>query len=78
MMKKINMFVATIIRNGGLFCLFVAGIFYAQPLHIFGATPVSVLNGPTAVSMIVNGQGADIFCEQIPEGKIGTCLEIEF
>lgn len=62
-MKKICIFVATYIRDGRVFCLFVAGIFYAFTLHIYGFdTPVSVLNGPTAVS----------WCKSA--GKVGTAF----
>lgn len=57
-MKKICMFVATIIPSGRIFCLFVAGIFYALTLHIHGFdTPVWSVNAPTAASVIVSGKG---------------------
>ena len=55
MKKRINKFVALNILKGGLFCLLVAGIFCAQSLHIFGVTPVSELNGPTALEVLSNG-----------------------
>lgn len=38
-MKKICMFVASYIQSGRVFCLFVAGIFYALTLHIHGFVP---------------------------------------
>ena len=56
------MFVATIILNGGLFCLFVAGILCALSLHIHGFdTPVWSVNAPTAVEVIVSGKGRNRF-----------------
>lgn len=33
------MFVASYIQSGRIFCLFVAGIFYALTLHIHGFVP---------------------------------------
>ena len=33
------MFVASYIQSGRIFCLFVAGIFYALTLHIYGFVP---------------------------------------
>ena len=59
-MKNNSIFVALIILNGGLFCLFVAGIFYAFALHIHGSdTPVWSVNVPTAVEVISSGKGRD-------------------
>lgn len=60
-MKNWSIFVATCILEGRIFCLFAAGIFYALTLHIHGATPVSVLNGPTAFKVQVNGSVAPFF-----------------
>lgn len=60
-MKNWSIFVATCILEGRIFCLFAAGIFYALSLHIHGATPVSVLNGPTAFKVQVNGSVAPFF-----------------
>lgn len=57
------MFVATVIDNGGAICLFVAGIFYAQTLHIHGFdTPVRSVNAPAAVVKVtVSGKGRNRF-----------------
>ena len=60
-MRNWSIFVATCILEGRIFCLFAAGIFYALSLHIHGATPVSVLNGPTAFKVQVNGSVAPFF-----------------
>lgn len=62
-MKNLSIFVATIILNGGVICLFVAGIFYACATDIHGSdTPVRCVNAPaSAVGVIVSGTGRNRF-----------------
>lgn len=60
-MKKIVIFAVTCILFGGATCLSRAGFLLPLSLLIFGATPVSVLNGPTAKEVQVNGSVAPFF-----------------
>lgn len=61
-MKNWSIFVATCILEGRIFCLFAAGIFFMPCRCIYTALPpVSVLNGPTAFKVQVNGSVAPFF-----------------
>lgn len=69
-MKNRCTFAATVINNGGLLCLFVAGIFYALPSHSDTATlriqgsdtPARSVNAPAAVVVVtVSGKGRNRF-----------------
>ena len=60
-MKTNRIFVAHTILEGGLFCLFVAGFFYAQRYIFFGVSPASELNGRTALEVVCSGSEAPIF-----------------
>ena len=56
-------FAATNILKGGIFCLFVAGIFYAQTATIICGfvPPCWSVNAPTALEVLVNGKGETVF-----------------
>lgn len=69
-MRNRCIFAATVINNGGLLCLFVAGIFYALPSHSDTATlriqgsdtPARSVNAPAAVVVVtVSGKGRNRF-----------------
>lgn len=69
-MKNNRTFAATVINNGGLLCLFVAGVFYALPSHSDTATlriqgsdtPARSVNAPAAVVVVtVSGKGRNRF-----------------